>query len=144
MCSAVEVAWLAQNIRHSSTRVWVHLQRHLVVSSMNGVWKLLKTVIFEAFLVGNSQNDSAAETRFGLNTMLSRIRFDSKFIANDSNIIRLEDSCQVDHGNASRSKEIPVTRSLKTHAGVCLPTLRSQPCILILPTLWNIRRAASA
>ena len=22
MCSAVEVAWLAQNVRHSSTRVW--------------------------------------------------------------------------------------------------------------------------
>jgi len=26
MCSAVEVVWLAQNIRHSSTRVWLHLQ----------------------------------------------------------------------------------------------------------------------
>jgi len=25
MCSTVEVAWLAQNIRHSSTRVGLHL-----------------------------------------------------------------------------------------------------------------------
>jgi len=32
-CSAVEVAWLAQNIRHSSTRVWLHLQWRLGVSS---------------------------------------------------------------------------------------------------------------
>ena len=29
MCSAVEVAWLAQNFRHSSTRVWLHLQWRL-------------------------------------------------------------------------------------------------------------------
>jgi len=27
--TAVEVAWLAQNIRHSSTRVWLHLQWRL-------------------------------------------------------------------------------------------------------------------
>jgi len=33
MCSAVEVAWLAQNIRHISTRVWLHLQWRLRVSS---------------------------------------------------------------------------------------------------------------
>ena len=33
MCSAVEVAWLAQNIRRSSKRVWLHLQRRLGVSS---------------------------------------------------------------------------------------------------------------
>jgi len=99
---------------------------------------------FWSISCGNSQKDSAAETRFGLDTMWSRIQFDSKLIANDSNIIRLEDSCQVDHGNSSRSMETPVTRSLKAHAGVCFPTLRSQLCILILPTLWNIRRAASA
>ena len=29
MCSAVEIAWLAQNIRHSSTRVWLHPQWRL-------------------------------------------------------------------------------------------------------------------
>ena len=33
MCSAVEVAWLAQNIRHSGTRVRLHLQWRLGVSS---------------------------------------------------------------------------------------------------------------
>jgi len=33
MCSAVEVAWLAQNIWHSSTRVRLHLQWRLSVSS---------------------------------------------------------------------------------------------------------------
>jgi len=33
MCSAVEVTWLAQNIQHSSTRVWLHLQWRLGVSS---------------------------------------------------------------------------------------------------------------
>jgi len=33
MCSAVEVAWLAQNIRHSSIRVWLHLQWRSGVSS---------------------------------------------------------------------------------------------------------------
>jgi len=33
MCSAVEVAWLAQNVRHSSTRVRLHLKWHLGVSS---------------------------------------------------------------------------------------------------------------
>jgi len=33
MCSAVEVASLAQNIRHGSTRVWLHLQWRLGVSS---------------------------------------------------------------------------------------------------------------
>jgi len=31
--SAVEVAWLAQNFRHSSTREWLHLQWRLGVSS---------------------------------------------------------------------------------------------------------------
>ena len=33
MCSAVEVAWLAQNFCHSSTRVSLHLQWRLCVSS---------------------------------------------------------------------------------------------------------------
>ena len=33
MCSAGEVAWLAQNIRHSSTRVRLHLQWRLGISS---------------------------------------------------------------------------------------------------------------
>jgi len=33
MCSAVEVAWLAQNTRHSSIRVWLHLQWRSGVSS---------------------------------------------------------------------------------------------------------------
>ena len=35
MCSAVEVAWLAQNIRHSSTRVSLHLQWRLGMSLVN-------------------------------------------------------------------------------------------------------------
>ena len=33
VCSAVAVAWLAQNIRHNSTRVRLHLQWRLGVSS---------------------------------------------------------------------------------------------------------------
>jgi len=33
MCSAMEVAWLAQNIWHTSTRVWLILQWRLGVSS---------------------------------------------------------------------------------------------------------------
>jgi len=35
MCSAVEVACLAQNFRHSSTRVWLHLQWGLGVANNN-------------------------------------------------------------------------------------------------------------
>jgi len=33
MCNAVEVAWLAQNFRQSSTRVWLRLQWRLGVSN---------------------------------------------------------------------------------------------------------------
>ena len=33
MCSAVEIAWLAQNNRHSDTCVWLHLQWRLGVSN---------------------------------------------------------------------------------------------------------------
>ena len=33
LCSVVEVVWLAQNIRHTSTRVRLHLQWRLGISS---------------------------------------------------------------------------------------------------------------
>jgi len=36
MCSAVEVAWLAQNIRHSNTRVWLHLHSLVATGGFGG------------------------------------------------------------------------------------------------------------
>jgi len=61
MCSAVEVGWLAQNIRHSSTRVWLHLQ-----------WRLGMSLVHN--------NDSSYLTIF---TSLLHIGFDR---VNDSNL----------------------------------------------------------
>jgi len=59
MCSAVEVAWLAQNIRHSSTRVWLHLQWRLGMYLVNNSDSSYLTILTSQLHVGfDGVNDS--------------------------------------------------------------------------------------
>jgi len=59
MCSAVEVAWLAHNIRHGSTRVWLHLQWRLGMSLVNNNDNSYLTIFTSLLHVGfDGVNDS--------------------------------------------------------------------------------------